>query len=785
MNKVKTIFSALINSLIFRLLLIALGPLILIGRFLIHGKVLFWGTPSLQFIPWWVEGLRQIREGAVPLWNALNGMGAPLLANYQTAFFYPPNLVLYLFYSLWSVEGLAWGFTFLAMLHLIWAGWGMLYFLEQLGASPFAQVIGGLAYALGGYLVGRLEFYSMIWAASWLPWIIGYGERLLSSNEFKKQMGIFLFLRWVPVFAFLFSCQWLAGHAQLSWYTLVFVIIWIASRSFSMHQWRGLLRAGILLGFVGILAGLISAIQLFPTAEYLLHSQRSSEYGYDDAVVYSYWPWRFLTLFAPDLFGNPGMGNYWGYASYWEDAAYIGLIPVGLAFSTLRGVLSRRYIHPWLTRKQVSGLWLGVAIFFILALGKNTPVFPFLYHYVPTFNLFQAPSRWMLLVVFLLIILASAGIDSWKHPFGKGLYWLRLGTAGAFAITLGAAVASLAFQNIRLTFIFSTAIMGFWALLGGVFTLVIPWFEKKGAESAWQILVILAVGADLLLAGWNLNPVVSVGFYSEMTSSETILKAKASAGRVFLSDAEEYFLKFKRFFRFQDYRAVEPWIHLKSTLLPNTNLYGRIPSAVNFDPFAPKYYAEWMKALNQRDENQVTVLLPWMGVAVWEKLDGTSPLGVRFDEITLPVQVAWFSCAQSAPDSAQWVMQKLVEKREVKGPLLLASDSGVSCLLEDVVLIHAQLNASEIEVVSPGAGWVYFSQIFYPGWQARVDGQVQPIYRANYAFMAVYSPREGARIELKYNPASFRFGKLLSILGIILWGIWVGGWVCYNQRQKG
>jgi hypothetical protein len=136
MNKKPIHLHALLNSSVFRLALIALGPLILIGRFLIQGKVLFWGTPSLQFVPWWLEGLRQMQDGVVPLWNAFNGMGAPLLANYQTAFFYPPNWILLPFYFIWKEEGLAWGFTFLAMLHLIWGGWGMLHFLKQRGASP-------------------------------------------------------------------------------------------------------------------------------------------------------------------------------------------------------------------------------------------------------------------------------------------------------------------------------------------------------------------------------------------------------------------------------------------------------------------------------------------------------------------------------------------------------------------------------------------------------------------------------------------------------------------------
>ena len=70
------------------------GPLLLFGPMLIQGRVLFWGTPLLQFVPWHRFALDVLREGAFPLWNPLLGMGAPLLANHQSALLYPPNWLL-------------------------------------------------------------------------------------------------------------------------------------------------------------------------------------------------------------------------------------------------------------------------------------------------------------------------------------------------------------------------------------------------------------------------------------------------------------------------------------------------------------------------------------------------------------------------------------------------------------------------------------------------------------------------------------------------------------------
>ncbi len=59
------------------------------------GKAMFWGTPMLQFSPWWAQAWRTLQSGQLPLWNPLVGMGAPLLANYQSALLYPPTWVYF------------------------------------------------------------------------------------------------------------------------------------------------------------------------------------------------------------------------------------------------------------------------------------------------------------------------------------------------------------------------------------------------------------------------------------------------------------------------------------------------------------------------------------------------------------------------------------------------------------------------------------------------------------------------------------------------------------------
>ncbi len=78
------------------------APLILFAPFLLGGVVLYWGTLFFQFYPWRKFAFDMIRTGQLPLWNPYLGNGTPLIANYQSAIFYPPNwlsLILPLAYS--------------------------------------------------------------------------------------------------------------------------------------------------------------------------------------------------------------------------------------------------------------------------------------------------------------------------------------------------------------------------------------------------------------------------------------------------------------------------------------------------------------------------------------------------------------------------------------------------------------------------------------------------------------------------------------------------------------
>lgn len=779
-------WSAKVKRFTLPVIAVVAGPLILLGGALLSGQALFWGTPSLQFVPWWVEAWEQVRVGLLPLWNDFNGMGAPLAANYQSALFYPPNWVLLVFAAAGGAKGVAWGYTLLTVAHLIWGGLGMVALLRRLGAGELAQAVSGLAFGLSGYLVGRVEFFSMVWVAAWLPWIIHCASEIASpirtaDTPPKSNLSIGLVLA--------LGMQLLAGHAQLTWYSILLTGGWVlvgALRS----GWRKVAPALLRLALGGFLAAGLAAVQLAPTAEYLMQSQRSDEVDYDFAMTYSFWPWRFITLAAPDFFGNPGTGNYWGFASFWEDHAYLGVPVLLLALSTIPVMLRRRQ-EPPINRQDrglIGLLWGIVALAFVLALGQNTPVFPFLFKHVPTFDMFQAPARYLVWATFGLAVLGGLGADRWRCPEKRGLYWLRLGTTGMFAVTLGAGIAWQTMGDVRLTFIRATALAGGWALGTGLFTLLIPLAEKHGKKQLWRMGVVLWLAADLLVAGWMLNPTTTLDLYGESTAQVERVREELGDGRLFISDVELDDLKFKRFFRFQDFRAIEDWRNLREAVLPNIGILDRVPSANNFDPLLSGRYVRWMGELQGLDMPIWKQWLAWMNVRLVEQIDASAEGGVRFRAVDGGQQYWWYGCMLRVndADTAMAVLgagengERMVVEESVVNASQPCAAGGEATISE----LKTRPNRKTIEVNTDSPGWVMVSQTWYPGWVARVDGKKTAILHANYLFVGIEVPAGQHTVELVYQPNSFVFGLLLSILVWIILLAWKSGRLERISRQK-
>jgi hypothetical protein len=171
----------------------------------------------------------------------------------------------------------------------------------------------------------------------------------------------------------------------------------------------------------------------------------------------------------------------------------------------------------------VTAFWGSAALFsLLLALGKNTPVFPFLFRQLPGFDLFKTPARWLAVTTIALTALAAIGAQNWPRGHGGR----RLGALGASvggALLIGGLVAPRIVPDIPSTFGPATVRLGLTLVLVGALTLV----RARGLsrDAAWWTAAAGAlIAVDLLTVGWPLIPTIDRALYHGKTSTAAALR---------------------------------------------------------------------------------------------------------------------------------------------------------------------------------------------------------------------------------------------------------------------
>jgi hypothetical protein len=768
-------------------LVIVMVPSILFLRLILSGQVLFWGTSSTQFIPWLSTAWSSVNQGILPLWNLHNGMGAPLIANYQLAFFYPPIWLTFICYLLKGNPGLATGAFFLVYLHVIWAGLGMVFLTRKLKMKPFAQMVSGLAFALSGCFIARVNFFSMMWAIAWIPWIMLVCLRIIqpfvriedtARNELRRtQIKNYLFL------IIVIAMQLLAGHAQVTWYTFLFAIVWMGFWGWQQGKIPSAVKAIVVLGVCAFIAVMLSAVQLIPTLEYLLQTPRASSVDIALALNYSYWPEHLLNFFSPEFFGNPARGDYWGFGAFWEDVVYFGFIPLMLVFLTIKSWFKKDKPN----RNVSAFLWIVFGVTLLLALGKNLPIFPFLYRFFPTFNLFQAPARFMIIGVFCLILLAGYGVEYWCAPTGRWLYVCRLGVMAGVAILAGSVIGSLTIKGDLATLIRGLIFVSVELIIFCLLTLRIAnSYNSRINYFTWICAAILVISGDLLFSTFPLIPTTDQSFYGDEVGENTAV----AFGRIWIPANSEYDLKFGRFFRFDDFRPLEDWENIRNVNLPNTNLLSNINLVNNFDPFVPDRFQRFLDILNNFQGQKQIELLGLMDVVGVEQFNADSRMGIQLNPIEGSQDYQWYECvqiSQNVNDSQEMLINLMDDsKQSVQNTLIVEAPEFLEkeqCKPAQPIKYESTFlpgSQKEIIVESSNPGWLMLSSTYYPGWIALMDGERIPIYPGMITFQSVHVPAGRHTIQFFYHPQSCYYGALLS--GLTLLGMCVA--FLLNKKSK-
>lgn len=105
---------------------------------------------------------------------------------------------------------------------------------------------------------------------------------------------------------------------------------------------------------------------------------------------------------------------------------------------------------------------------------------------------------------------------------------------------------------------------------------------------------------------------------------------------------------------------------------------------------------------------------------------------------------------------------------------------------DNVQITEYRLNSITLDAFLDADGFLFTSEIYYPGWKAYVDGKESKIYKANYIFRAVYLTPGSHTIVFKYEPFSFKIGLCVSLLALLFIGAFIAGdaWSKCRAKQK-
>jgi hypothetical protein len=193
-----------------------------------------------------------------------------------------------------------------------------------------------------------------------------------------------------------------------------------------------------------------------------------------------------------------------------------------------------------------------------------------------------------------------------------------------------------------------------------------------------------------------------------------------------------------------------------------------ISHSANFDPLLPARYARWMELIEAASGTEREVLLNLGGVSLVEIPDPEAPSGVQFLPVQASERLRWFRCSagsQTGEDALDLIGGGEVALEQTVVIEGIDGSSPGDCSADQASLgrVEDSPNRLEVEVSSEADGWLYIADTWYPGWEARLDGIPVELFRANYLFRAVEVPAGDHRVELRYDPDSFRIGAFVTL----------------------
>ncbi|MAT96485.1 MAG: hypothetical protein CL608_05020 [Anaerolineaceae bacterium] len=699
------------------------------------------------FYPWWEFARTAVRSGHLPLWDANSFSGYPFLSNPQVALFYPLNWPLLLlpvrFALSWHV-----------LIHLVVAGLGMFLLVQHLSGSRAGAWLAALTFAFSGFIAARIwaGHIGLLATDVWLPWLL-----LGTAWSVQRRSVWSAIIAGVPL-----ALAILAGHTtSLLYIGLIWGLFAIYQLWVNHNRWLVVRQMAIMT----VLGLLLAGVQLVPLAEFSSVSSRAAEPTFEFATAYSLPPSHIITWLLPEFFGEPTRAGYWSVPAFDELTYYVGLLPLlGVAIAL---------------RKPSKLGWFYLALVvlgFLLALGSYGFLYGIFYDLLPPFRLARAPGRAAFLLVFALPALLGEAVARWEQvDWGEKqvgfMRWLVGGTAVAILTSLAATGAVFAAQHPTGTSGRLWHQLGGWgiALIGvvaGGWLLGRFFAERDAAKKKWWLggLTLLLL-ADLWIFGFKLVQVGGTAVDPLWTDAkqiigETELRVLPWGISIFEQNGAAQVGLDSVF----GYNALEVGANIafaSSVPDPRSTAYD-ILGAGTVVSTAP---------LQGVEDGERPLQLLGNTARVWVYQRGrTLPLARLVTQVEIIPDAAQATARVHQPDFDPVTTAILEAEPDCVLPGGVSEGTPALSGAEVAVISEKANGFWQIQTNSPTPALLVLSETAYPGWRVYVDGVEQEWQIAYTAVRATCVPAGEHTIEWRYQPRSYMFGGLLSLLGLVLVG---------------
>ena len=774
----------------------------------------FWGAKGIkdQSLLQFIQGIPGIFQAG---WDPLSDGGRTLEGGWNAIGLLFHRYLIQHFFPFPS--SIAW----LVVLAMCWGSIGTYLYCRLIGVGRLGALTAGLLY------VSCTENASLINAGHiqkceaicWFPWILLFLEKALRSRR----------LFHYAMTALMLALQFFHMHWQISFYSCLAVgAYWFWYEAGRFLELRGEHAKPFTKDFLLALA-LVAlffstiAMSFAPLVSWSQQSERGDAVsggagssatnaaekgiGYEEGMSWSMPPEEILTFFVPGLFGYsreeggdvpaPGQVYYWGRMRFTQTGDYLGLLPWFLIPLPL---LFRR-------DRYTRFLCFLMAATLIMALGKYTFVYRFMFEHLPAFSKFRVPKMILFLFAFGVAVLAGRGMDVLadetveRKRLGRWVWWCGGVTALIGLICILVSVAGEQIEAAMEEFItaptryqsgpqlvgerfghmFRDGIVSF-GMAAVYLAAIIAWFK-------WWLPVRLVLPLLILLALcdlWRVNNHFLVVTTPPATKREAakndvvaFLKPRIDHYRMQpINDENAHFYADNGFANVSAYvtiseRRYKQFLDSMSLMSPMPdimNLKYLVMASKDFEGQKATLSAKYQPVFISSNgsvvlENKTVMPKAWLVPSAVVIADPQQRVGImasaqdfKPDRIALvesppPLQLEPYPSPELSP----------------------AGTAEVRDYEPNRIVVEAQALKNCLLVIG---------EKYYRWWYASVDGRKAEIVPADHILRAVYLTPGTHRVEFIFDPLPFKIGKWLTLASLAFFVVMLGREWLLKRRVK-